>query len=345
MAQFIDRKDDVGILSAGFCLPGDPVDISDWAPRHGVQPELVERLLANGCRYFHIGCDKSDAALIGNALDTLFNETPIDPAKIGYLLHAHSQNFSVPAPPSSILMEIAGRYSLSPKLSFSVSHLACASVINAIMWASELLATDDHAEYALVVTADRVFGNAKHRIRQDAGIQSDGASAILLSKKEFRCRLGRFGIKNFARLHEGPCSPTMAAAIARYTWLHTKQLLNEMHADDDFQLDDYGAILPINADGAYWRYIAKGMALPDSKFYLANIGRRGHACCADFAVNLVDYGFSLIDKGMPVLSCGQSNVGAHAALALLPVSSTVSFGRRHDDIGFVQQGELNGVCV
>ncbi len=312
-------NDQIGIADAAYALPGPAVDIVDWALEEGINDDLVRDLIENGCRYFHIGTDMSDADLIAMAIERLSLRRPKLLGEVRYLIHAHTEAFSIPPPPVSVLGEITDRFGLELTMSFSVGHVACASVINAIDWCARLLASDPEAEYGLVVTSDRVFGNAKHRLRQDAGIQSDGGSAILISKSELRCRIGAVSVKNFARLHEGPNNVQNAAAIARYTWLHTKQLFLEHGERSGIPVEKHGVILPINADRHYWIQIAKAMSLPESSLFLDNIRIRGHACCADFAVNLVDHGFARIDRGEPVLLCGQSNVGAYAAISLLPL--------------------------
>lgn len=312
---------ELGIADLAYYLPGPPVDIVPWAAQRKVAPELVEQLLASGCRFFHEGPESSDAELIGAAIDRLSPRAMQLLPEVSYLIHAHTEAFSMPAPPSSLLAELVLRFGLKPKLCFSVGHLACASVIGAIDWATRLMSADRNAAHALVVTSDRVFGKAAHRIRQDAGIQSDGASAILLSRTDLRCRLGPATFKNFPRLHDGPSHPENIELIGLYTWLHTKQLFEEHAERCGLALSSYGQVLPINADRHYWVQIAKAMKVPEELFFLENIRVRGHACCADFAVNLVDCGMDRLQRGEAVVACGQSNVGAYAALTLLPPSS------------------------
>ncbi|KFE69493.1 3-oxoacyl-[acyl-carrier-protein] synthase, KASIII [Hyalangium minutum] len=292
----------------------------EWAAARNVSSKLVEELLAHGCRYFYEGPEHSDAELISGAIDQLVARQGERISQVSYLLHAHTQPFSMPAPPSSVLTELVQRYRLSPKLCFSVEHLACAGVVVAVDRAARLLAADSEARYALVVTSDRVFGNHKHRIRQNAGIQSDGGTAILLSKEDVRCRLGAISYRNFGDLHEGPSNPRTTALIARYTWLHTKLAFEQNSRATGIPLPEYGQLMPVNADRHYWVQIANALNLPESAFFLDNIRERGHACTNDFAVNLVDRGFPLLDQGKPIASCGQSNVGAYAIVTLLPRS-------------------------
>jgi len=310
----------IGIRAAAYCLPGPAIDVLEWAPAQNVAPGLIERLLANGCRYFHGGTGMSDADLVANAIDHLRSQCAFDACEVAYLIHAHTQPFSVPAAPDSVLSCIVGRFGYRPKLSFSVEHLACASVVQAVDWGARLLEADQQARYALIVTADRVFGAATQRIRQDATIQSDGGSAVLLSREDVRCWLGSTVTIGFTDLHEGPSTPENVARVARYTWMQTTRLLRKL-GDSGLALSEYGVFLPINADRRYWRLIARALDLPETRFYLDNIRNRGHACCADFAVNLVDEGFARLSAGDVVAYCGQSNIGAHGVISLLPAQA------------------------
>ncbi len=312
----------VGVAAVAYHLPGARQDLLDWAPRHEVPDEQLQALLGSGCRYFYEGPEQSDAELIAAAIERLAPPQPDWLRDVRYLIHAHTEAFSMPAPPSSILAELVGRFGLQPRLAFSVCQVACASVIQAVARAEQLLCGDADARYALVVTADRVFGNAKYRLRQRSGVQSDGGSAILLVRADagiaVQCLVGPASFKNFSRLHDGPTSPANVAAIGRYTWLHTKQLVQRHCQQSGLPLESVGRFLPINADRQYWTRIARSLRLPDERFFLDNIGARGHACCADLAINLVDVGLEHVQRGEPVIACGQSNVGAYAALTLLP---------------------------
>ena len=61
--------------------------------------------------------------------------------------------------------------------------------------------------------------------------------------------------------------------------------------------------------------------LAEGTVYLDNVTARAHACCADFAVNLVDRGFERLAAGGVQLVFAHSNVGAYAALTLWPPAS------------------------
>jgi 3-Oxoacyl-[acyl-carrier-protein (ACP)] synthase III len=311
------RVNTIGICAASAFLPGDPVDVLAWASKQGVGSELVAELLSNKCRYFHEGSTESDVELIEAALDRL--EGPIGwQYRVGYIVHAHTQAFSMPAPPESILADLCRRRGFKPVLAFSVSSLACASLISALDSAVRCLNADPKVDYALVVTSDRVFGGARFRIRGAACIQSDGASAILLGRTNLRCQLGSMNFVNFTPLHEGPSTPAGAARMTHFLGRHTVALLR-LHEEITGQpIRSIDEILPTNADYPAWREVIQELHLDETKVFFENIAAHGHACCSDFAVNLVDHGFARLDKGHHLLAAGTSNIGAFAALSLHP---------------------------
>jgi hypothetical protein len=313
---------DYGLVDVGICMPGDRRDIVDYARDEGVDEGRIQRLLDNKVRWFHMDEDLSDVEMVSAAIEHLCVRLQ-DRAwlrRVTHVIYAHTQAFSMPCPPVSLLSELSGRYEdLRPAMAFSVEHAACASAVMSLEWASLLLHDGGVPDaLALVVTSDRVFGNATWRIRQDAGVQSDGASALLVGAYDLRCRFGGITVSTYDKLHEGPSSPENEMLIARTTWLHTRQMFREHSRATGLDLSHASAILPINADLMYWMKIARALRIDPELFYLDGITNRGHACCADLAVNLVDRGLALVQAGGWVVFCGQSNLGAYAGLTLTP---------------------------
>lgn len=304
-----------GIVDAAYYLPGDPIDLCDWAPREGVDAGRVTRLIENGCRYFHACGDESDEELITQAVERLVARSGVDPAGIDFVLHAHTQPFSVPPAPESLLARLFLRFNIRPRLAFSVGQLACAGVVNAIDVARRLLAAMPGSHYALVVTSDRVFGGARYRLRQDAGIQSDGASALLLGRTTLRARIDAVHVKSHGGLAEGPSTPELAKRVGMLAWSHTRRMVEEDIARIGVPAAAIAAVMPTNADAPYWRKLGPLLGLTPSQLFLDNIGRRGHSCCSDLAINLVDEGFTRLAQG-PVVLFSQSNVGAYGSVTL-----------------------------
>ena len=306
-----------GIIDAGYFLPGTKMDVCKWGPVNGVCDIRIERLLSNGCRYFYASTDYSDSELIINAIRSL-TKKGYDLSSVRYVIHASTQPFSVPAAPDSILSKVLCKLRLKVDLCFSTYQLACASVMSGIDWAGRMLSTSHSGAQALVVTSDRVFGDANYRIRQDGVIQSDGASALLLGNMNYRYPIERIDFVHFPKLHEGIGVNNNDKLASRYTWMHTKHLFQTHNTKTGIPLSDYSTVLPVNADKYYWQLIAKALGVSENLFFTKNIRERGHACCADFAINLVDHGFACLEKGGLISACSQSNIGSHGILTLSP---------------------------
>ncbi len=312
----------IGVVDVAYHLPGDRIDIVDYAARSNVDAALLAALLDNGVRYFHDGTDRSDLDLIGAAIETICGRRGREwLGDVAYVIHARTQTFSMPAPPESIITQVCNRFAIPAKLGFGVEQLACAGIVKAIEWARRLLEADPDARHALVITSDRVFGGAPYRIRQDAGIQSDGGSAILLGRDGLISMLGTITSKTFDGLHEGPTTPENIDRIGRYTWHQTKRAFLDHAIASGCRIDDIDLFLPVNADRDYWTLIAGALRIPAERFFTGNIAERGHACCADLAVNLVDRGLDVVARGGSVIYCGQSNLGVYANITFLPVAN------------------------
>jgi len=305
-----------GIVGAAYHLPGEPNDLCEWGPRMGVSNARIDRLLDNGCRYFHNATAESDADIVVHAVERLLLESGIDARSVAYVIHARTQNFSIPAAPHSLLGEVCVRIGIAPTLAFSVSQLACASIIAAVDTAIRLLCGDRSASYALVTSCDRVFGSAAHRLRQDSGIQSDGGSAILIGRHHVRSWISAIAVRSYPGLHSGPCTPTMGRLIGSMAWRHTAEVLDSLDEDRGGGLLDVDALLPTNADIPSWRTLLRSRHVPPDILFEDNARRRGHACCADLAVNLADEGLRRAGEGQRVMCFSQSNVGAYGYLVL-----------------------------
>jgi len=306
----------MGIVGAAYHLPGEAVDLCEWGPRMGVDDARIDRLLGNGCRYFHSARVESDADIVVTAVERVLRESSVRASAITYVIHARTQNFSMPAAPHSLLGEVCARAGMAPRLAFSISHLACASIIAAVDTAVRLLQGDPSANHALVTSSDRVFGHADHRLRQDSGIQSDGGSAILIGRHEVRSWIRTITLRTYPNLHTGPSTPTMGRLIGSAAWAHTAEVLDELGGCAGDGLQRVDALLPTNADMPYWRTLLETRRARAGILFEENARLRGHACCADLAVNLADEGLRRAGQGEQVMCFSQSNVGAYGYLVL-----------------------------
>lgn len=308
-----------GIIGVNHYLPGPPEDIVRWGPMNDVSDGLVEKLLEHSCRHFHVSDpEEDDLSLVSSAYQKLLSEHCFSSDDVSIVIHARTQAYSVPPAPKSLVVDFVNAYGLKPDLNFSVTHLACASVINAVWLATQYLRSQTTDSLGLILTSDRVFGGGEYRMRQNSGIMSDGASAMLIGRKNVIAQVKRMCVDNNARHHAGPVNDDAARAIGQSAWYETRAVLHQTVSKAGLSWNDVKHVLPTNADAHYWSMIERTSGLGEGAVNLENIARRGHACSADFAVNLVDVGLDLIKGGETIISCGQSNVGAHAALLLTP---------------------------
>lgn len=313
------QESGVGIAAMQYELPGAPVDIVEYGKSEGICESRIERLLGNGVRYFYDGTDRSDSDMIIAAVNKIIDGRGSDwLADVSYVIHARTQAFSTPPPPTSIPSEVCAHFGIEPKLSFGIEQLACAGVVRALDWARRLLVSNQEARYALVITSDRVFGDHKYRLRQDGGVQCDAGTAMLVAKEDLICQFDVISSKSFNGLYEGPSTAKLEAEIARMTLTQTKESLEKHAIECDTTIDEFSRLLPINADRLYWEKIAEYLGVSRDAFFLDNIERCGHACCGDLAINVIDGGLSEIAAGGSIVYCGQSNLGIYENISLCP---------------------------
>ncbi len=313
-------RTNLGIIDAAYYLPGEARDVTQWGIEKKVPKDRIDALLKNGCRYFYENSNLSDFELVSESILRLWKKLPafIQVEDIGIIVHARTQGFSIPAPPESLLTKIKNRFEFKPKIDFSVSQLACASVFKAVELSMNYLQKTSSQPYALILTSDRVFGDADHRLRQDGGIQSDGAAALLLGRDSLKCWLDMPLFYYFSRLHGGPEIPGNSQIIAQTCWRHSRDLIKKCLEQSSLEPETIPQILPINADLSLWKLIVKSLSFTPENLFSDNIRRRGHACSNDFIINLVDQGFTQLAQGKPILSFGQSNLGIQGCLLSYP---------------------------
>ena len=312
-----------GIDAAAYHFPGERQDIEAWALQHNLPDNRVQAIIRAGCRHFHAAPDTDEVALAGLAMAQLFDAHGLHPSSIGAVIHVHTQLFSVPAAPRSLPLELTSRFGIRPLWAGSINQLNCSSITAAIQLAEMLMNSHAGLHHAIIVSVDRVYGE-RFRLRQMSGIQSDGAACLLLSRDCHRNRIGALALRNYGKWHQG--SDTNAAVereMISLEWHYTRKVMQQAVTDSGVALQDYGCLLPNNADHKGWKSICNAMGIPQDILRADNILLKGHACCSDLAVNLADTGLAEVAAGRHLISVTQSNSGAFSALTLHPVN-------RHD---------------
>ncbi|WP_186084877.1 3-oxoacyl-ACP synthase [Burkholderia gladioli] len=189
--SFACRRDTfrIGIDAAAYELPGARVEIEAWAAEHGYPAERAAAIARAGSRYFHVASDTSETELAIAAVQRLLDTSRSSAKQIGAIVHVHTQPFSVPPAPRSLPHEVAAHCGIAPLWMGSIAPLASASIATGIEAVRALMRRHAQLDAALVVSSDRAYGEDT-RMRQDRGVQCDGAAAMLLVRNSTRNRLG-----------------------------------------------------------------------------------------------------------------------------------------------------------
>ncbi|TOY82681.1 3-oxoacyl-ACP synthase [Burkholderia pseudomallei] len=314
----------IGIDAAAYELPDAAIEIGAWAARHAWPRAQVDAILESGCRFFHAAPQTSEVELASRAIGALVDSTGIAPSSIDLMVHVHTQTFSMPAPPRSLLYEVAHAHGIRPLWSGSIAQLNCASIAAAIRMIDALFYAYPQAQSALVVSADRAYDEAT-RLRQFSGIQGDGAGCLLVTRNSRRNRVGGVALHNHAAWYPGSDSANaVERAMISTEWLHTHRIVDAACALTGRPIAHYERILPINTDLRGWHALCRALRVPAERLFGANVARCGHVCCSDFAINLADDGLAALDAGRHGMGVMQSNVGAFAAVALHPLEAASS---------------------
>ncbi|WP_394843524.1 hypothetical protein LZC95_41560 [Pendulispora brunnea] len=311
----------LGVDAAEYELPGDPVDVLAWAREHAAPEKQVDAIVASGSRYFHVAPDVGEVELALRAVGKLIDAKRFAPADIGAVIHVHTQPYSAPPAPRSLPLEVASAFGIRPMWAASISQLKCVSTTAGLEALDALMAAYPQLNAGLIVSVDRVYGE-KYRLRQMGGIQCDGAACLLVTRNSTRNRIGGVAIRNFApKWYRGPDAVAQVEQeIISYEYLYASKVISQAVKASGVPLADYGCLLPHNSDVRGWSSLCRAMGIDREKLFLENIFRRAHACCSDFAINMVDAGFDALDRGQHVLAAMLSNMGAFGAVTVHPVN-------------------------
>ena len=310
-----------GVDAAEYELPGEPVDVLAWARENAASEKQVDAIVASGSRYFHVAPDVGEVDLARRAVGKMVDAGRFAPSDIGAVIHVHTQPYSAPPAPRSLPLEVASAFGIRPMWAASISQLKCVSTTAGLEAMNALMTAYPQLNAGLIVSVDRVYGE-NYRLRQMSGIQCDGAACLLVTRNSTKNRIGGVAIRNFApKWYRGSDAVAQVEQeMMSYEYLHTSRVMTEAVKASGVPLADYGCLLPHNADVRGWTSLCRAMRIDREKLFIENIFRRAHACCSDFAINLVDAGFAALERGQHVLAAMQSNMGAFGAVTVHPVS-------------------------
>lgn len=279
----------VGIEATAYYVPEPALAVEDWCRRCGHPPEKAASIRKHGGAMVRIA-DEPLEQLVYRAVERLADARQLNPAEIGLVLYAHTTQVSVPKPPRSMSALVMRRFGLNRAFGCSISEQNCVSVYMAIRVGRAMLLRRPELGSALIVAAD-VIPNENYRESDGVGLNSDGASALILRRDPSRNRI--LGMANHSEsafadriFSDNDAQRKLKGTQALY--LSAERMIQDLLAAHALSLDAIPVILPHNLDLAMWRSLIRFLGGKAEQLYTANFGSKGHALCNDLIINLTD---------------------------------------------------------
>jgi 3-oxoacyl-[acyl-carrier-protein] synthase-3 len=205
--------------------------------------------------------------------------------RVRYVLYARSMPVVAPFPLNP-LHELCQRLGLDHAVAFTVTHQACATSLQAIHLAGQLLAADgDTDALALVVAGEKAYTRVA-QIVPETSFFAEASAACLVSQGGPRDRLLAYAAESRGEFDSdlaeqpdllGRFQEEAPAALANVITVAVKEA--------GLRLADVSLILPHNVNKVSWRRVCRLLDYPVEKVLLDNVASIGHAFCADAFIN------------------------------------------------------------
>ena len=278
-----------GIAAGAWYLPPERRSLDDWAA--AVEPgraQLLPSMKANGLAHYHVAPGMSVEALCAAAVQRLLERSGRRAADIDRVIYCHTNTTSVMAPPSSIPAALIKRYGMARAIGHSVSQQNCASIVCALRLLRTLMWRDAGLREVLIVSADKVFGEASRNVSNYA-IQSDGALALWISRDAALNRIGHIAYNIDGRYYRGSAKgPELTRRYGLNYALSAHHVIAEVMRESGWSADEVDAVLPMNANLTAFTKVIELLGMPAAKLHARNIGVTGHLFCCDPFINFLD---------------------------------------------------------
>ena len=175
---------------SGYYVPNPPTALADWGMRNSVNMSTIEQAKKNGVEIFRDSHDAKVYDLISNAVSDVFQRSEVAPADIDLVLVAHTSSFPVIPGPGDIVRQLCKEHGMTQADGFSIGQQNCVSIISAIRIAMHLLRQKKSVETVLIASGDQIRSEIDlFRLLGTTAVQSDGGSAIILSRRPSGTRL------------------------------------------------------------------------------------------------------------------------------------------------------------
>jgi 3-oxoacyl-[acyl-carrier-protein] synthase III len=306
----------IGIEHGAYYFPGEDACVSEWVASMNLSPETHERLLLNGHRRYYPDSSRSVGELCQMATRRLLQDSSLDAGDVDLIVHAHTMVTSVEAPPQSMTAALATELQMNRADAFSISNLHCGSMIGSLRIIRNLMAVEPDLNNVVVVTADTIRGPEMVH-RNQTYVHSDGAAAIWVKRNCQRNRIRAIEVDNAPEFHMGyMITEEQRKQYDMLAQLRTLQVIKRAIKKSGMTDETVSRLVPQNVSAPSWKEVGKRINAIEDFVYDRNIAEKGHACCSDIIVDLVDGEFLDQRGGGAVVAAVRGTTGVYAAFVL-----------------------------
>jgi 3-oxoacyl-[acyl-carrier-protein] synthase-3 len=277
----------IGIRDIAYTLGPVADTVAGWCSNQGRPAGEADALERNGAHHFHRAEAQSQCELATRATRELLARSNISPEQVDVLVMCHtSPSNTLPAPLSAV-GEVRRSAGLRKALTFSVGQQQCVSPVHALRMLELLFARRREWEVGVLLCADTLPVESLRPIG-NAGIQSDGASAMLL-RRGAGSRLRGLHTYNHPRPMQGILPDGRYEADPNYLW-GLVSLVRSVSRAAGLKPNEFTSVLPHNVNLPAWHEALDALRIPRERLFDRNFARVGHAFGSDAAINLADSG-------------------------------------------------------
>ncbi|MCA3242302.1 MAG: 3-oxoacyl-ACP synthase [Rubrivivax sp.] len=301
----------IGIAASDYVLGREQRPLAEWADEQQLSTSRLQALVDNGVANLHRARGETLLGLGVAAVQRLLDREDVDPASIDALVVCQTSPCNTLPMPFTLAGSLRSALRLQRAWTFSVAQQQCVSELHALRVLQALFARRTRWQRALVVGVDTILREDLRAIG-DAGVHSDGASALLVTR-DAPCRLLAVETYNDARSVEGIRADGSYEANDNYLW-SLVSVVRRLARSARVQPLEFQQVLPHNVNLPSWLQAMDTLRIPRERLFTRNFARIGHVFGSDAAINLADSG-ALVRRG-PQLVFASGIGGAFGALAL-----------------------------
>ncbi|MBL1422312.1 MAG: hypothetical protein COC24_017510 [Alphaproteobacteria bacterium] len=271
---------------SGYYVPNPPTTLADWGKRNSVDKSTIEKAEENGVKIFRDSRDTKVYNLVSNAVSDVFQRSGVAPTDINLVLVAHTSSFPIIPGPGDIVRQLCVEHGMTQADGFSVGQQNCVSIVSAIRIAMHLLRQKNTIETVLIASGDQIRSEIDlFRLLGTNAVQSDGGSAIILSRKLSDTRLE--SVYNFSDTANW-LGRIDAVESNRSYYLFNVRLIRRLLKDAKLNPERVAVCLPPNINRDAWPHILKASQIDPELIDNRLFNSVGHVFGSDWIISLTE---------------------------------------------------------